>query len=116
MDAKKWATKVRSRMHQKTVAWTSAMEVKLTLSLYRRHQHEITSETIFENSLGSRLLSDAWIEALRTLVHRCRFDPAVVMQNFWKFEVMEKNNERNGFFPQKIWKHLKIASTGIMKP
>ncbi|KAG0412052.1 hypothetical protein HPB47_010820 [Ixodes persulcatus] len=58
--------------------WLRDAQTKKTLQVYLTHKTIIASEALlYDNSLGSRLLSEARAGALRTLVYRRRFDATV---------------------------------------
>ncbi|KAG0431634.1 hypothetical protein HPB47_021574, partial [Ixodes persulcatus] len=58
--------------------YTWNAQTKKTLQVYLTHKTIIASEALlYDNSLGSRLLSEARAGALRTLVYRRRFDATV---------------------------------------
>ncbi|KAG0422186.1 hypothetical protein HPB47_001982 [Ixodes persulcatus] len=73
---KEWESVVRKRVReQENVQWLEAARTKSTLTMYAELKQQITAETrLYDNSLGSRLLFEACVGALRTLVYKQRFD------------------------------------------
>ncbi|KAG0444341.1 hypothetical protein HPB47_013905, partial [Ixodes persulcatus] len=73
---KEWESVVRKRVReQETVQWLEAARTKSTLTMYAELEQQITAETrLYDNSLGSRLLFEARVGALRTLVYKQRFE------------------------------------------
>lgn len=58
---------IKSRVKDaETEHWTSKMQEKSSLALYREHKSEIRREGIFDNSIGSALLFEARTGMLRT--------------------------------------------------
>lgn len=77
-SAKKWAKAVDSQVRERErEAWRAAMDSKPTLEVYRANKRDIRVESLYDNSVGSRLLFEARAGAIPTLSYRKRFDPAV---------------------------------------
>ncbi|CAN7977958.1 unnamed protein product, partial [Ixodes persulcatus] len=76
---REWASEVKKKVRDNEAQqWLRDALTKTTLQVYLTHKTTIASEALlYDNSLGSRLLSEARAGALRTLVYRRRFDATV---------------------------------------
>ncbi|KAG0425008.1 hypothetical protein HPB47_027798 [Ixodes persulcatus] len=76
---REWASEVKKKVRDNEAQqWLRDAQTKTTLQVYLTHKTTIASEALlYDNSLGSRLLSEARAGALRTLVYRRRFDATV---------------------------------------
>lgn len=76
---REWASEVKKKVRDNEAQqWLRDAQTKKTLQVYLTHKTTIASEALlYDNSLGSRLLSEARAGALRTLVYRRRFDATV---------------------------------------
>ncbi|KAH7979718.1 hypothetical protein HPB49_010690 [Dermacentor silvarum] len=75
---KKWLLGVRTRVQEPEMSmWQAAVGQKSSLALYRVHKTTISAERLYDNSVGSALLFETRVGALRIKVYRCRFDQSV---------------------------------------